>query len=201
MTAQRVWDGINGRSGRGPAASAARFAVLVLLALGAAAPPSQAAIRGAGGGGRCLESGTATLHSFTGPFNHRTGLITFTGTELACHMTDRSIHSGTVWGQATVVADCTPGMSFGGIDFGSYTVTWDNGRRTVVTYTEHLGAPSHPLGHTGGRVVRGEFRGRKTWDYDLDIPSPTICLIDSGLIDATWNGLAGIGVPDPGLEP
>jgi hypothetical protein len=71
----------------------------------------------------------------------------------------------------------------------------------VISYVEHLGLPSHPFGHSIGRIVSGEFKGQSIWEYDLDLPSPTVCAIGSGLVALPWGGFDGIGISDPGLEP
>lgn len=142
-------------------------------------------------GGECLESGTAMVNA-SGPLliGDRTASLTFTGSVFGCRTPDRTIHSGSVVGSATISFDCS---KLGGTDTGEYTIAWNNGRKSVVTYTEQVLAG---VGHTTGVVIHGEFKGMKTWDHDLDLPSPAICL-SSAPAPGIWNGITGIGAPDP----
>jgi hypothetical protein len=119
----------------------------------------------------------------------RTGTQRGTGIFFGCHTRDASIHYGTATFRSHFRVDCT---TLTVQDSGNYTIKWDNGRRTVVTYSATgvlpLVAPSF------GTVVRGEFRGEPTTNLDVIAPlDGRVCIEESGSIPVVAAGVLTIG--------
>jgi hypothetical protein len=138
----------------------------------------------------CLAEATATLTFHGGgflgaPSGHEHG----TGTYFACHLADPSIHSGTATFDSDFTFNCST-LQFS--DVGTYTIRWNNGRKTKISYSAHTLAPAVAV----GRVSSGEFKGQQTVDYDFIAPfSPNICTEPSGSLHGGGVGVLTLGSP------
>ena len=107
----------------------------------------------------------------------------------ACHTSDPSIHYGTATFFSRFTLKCT---TLAVTDEGSYTVTWDNGRTTVVAYTAKALLPA--VAPAYGTVISGEFKGARTLDLDFNAPLDSrICTDRSGAIAVGGAGVLTIG--------
>lgn len=141
----------------------------------------------------CLVEASATVtFSGSGLLGMRTGHEHGRGTYFACRLADPSIHYGTATFDSDFTLDC---LTLQFTDVGAYTIRWDNGRTTQISYSVRTGVPP-PLALAEGYVTSGQFKGQQTVDYNILAPlSPNICTETSGSLTVVGVGLLTIGSP------
>lgn len=141
------------------------------------APASAAASMGAS----CFDSGQASFR-FAG-FLLGTATITFSGTEKLCQSSDPTIRSGIETGTARAQYNC---LITGAADSGVETISWNNGRTSVVSFTDTiLGSLDYGL----GTVTAGEFAGETFHFVGDSVANPLLCISSEGVVGGIYSGL------------
>ena len=161
-------------------------AVVISAATGGGAPAAvtTAAAAQAPAEGGCTEAGTISVTPGLTTV-HRRVTFTFTGRAIACRLSDASIRSGRESGSGDIDGSCT-----GGAATGAEAISWDNGRGSVIIFTESF---SGALATLVGTVTSGEFAGSRVRGADVIAPAdPTACA-SAGVRRASYQGRLQIG--------